>query len=660
MKDNYHDYLNNNFAKMQETIKTIQNITSSDIKHKEISQNLNNMNNQLGNSISKIIEESNHVNSNLETDTYNIAFFGETNAGKSTIIEALICGDGKSIGDGRQDYTQKLETRNLDSINLIDLPGMEGNESKYISEIKKGIAKAHAIIYVSSGDKEPEETTLMKIKSYLRDQTDIYSVVNIRKPLNPHTLKVGLVGDKEKIVIESTEKKFKNAFGKNFKRTFALNAKVGFVCRSQNKNPEAKKSFNTMLKYIDFPKDIYQYSNFENLNNLIKKLNNIELQNKKIKISNTYKFLSINNYITSIILKSKKDLDAQIRKIEDENLEVVNNFKSESQLLEQKLDATINRNFDELLANLSNLISTADDKSKEEINKKIKQEIDAFNKKFKVDIKNEFEVFTQKMKHTFKEMNEQILTNLKYSNIDNGYINIDETIKEVSANFNYIFKNILGIIFSAVISIPLGQMVMIVTAASSIISRIFKWEKVDKKKEMANKKKELIHLLNVKMTNLKHKLRREIKSNTIHVNRNINKQLREIDNHISQIKKLSFKMNSQINTLNSLNNETSKKLVESIEEKEYFFVYIDKSMNGMFYIGSKIKYAHLYNLKYIIHFEDINEFLIEYEHTLKDGFFYVNKNEEFQKRAISEMIKELNNLSGQKKYKGVKKRFSRL
>jgi len=657
MSDNYHNYLNNNFTVMLNTINNIQKITSSDIKHKEIRQNLTDMNTQLGNSISKVIEEAKNVSSNLETDTYNIAFFGETNAGKSTIIEALICGDGKSIGDGRQDYTQKLETHNLDSINLIDLPGMEGNESKYISEIKKGIAKAHAVIYVSSGDKEPEETTLMKIKSYLRDQTDIYSVVNIRKPLNPHTLKVGLLGDKEKTVIESTEKKFRKAFGKNFKRTFALNAKIGFICRSQNKNQEVKQSFDTMLKYIDSPKGIYQFSNFENLNNLIKKLNNIELQNKKIKISNTYKFLSINNHITSIILKSKKDLDAQIRKIEKENSDVVKSYKLESQLLEKKLDAAINRNFDELFANLSNLISSADDKSKDEINKHIKQEIDAFNKKFKDDIKKEFELFTQKMKHTFKEMNEQILTNLKYSNIDNGYINIDETIKEVSASFNYIFKKISAAVLSTISVMFLGIFVMFTAAISSIISSIFKWKKVDKKKEIANKKKELIRSLDIKMNVLEDDLRRDIKSNTINVNRNIDKQLREIDKHITQIKKLSSLMNSQINTLSSVNIETSKTLVENVEEAEYFFVYIDTSINGMFYIGSKLKHAHLYNLKFFIHFETINEFLNEYEHTLKDGYFYLNKNEELQKRAISEIIKVLNKFSKSKIYKGVKKKI---
>ena len=84
-------------------------------------------------------------------DKLVIAFFGETNAGKSTIIETFRIlfdesrnragkeGDGLIVGDGRSDFTKVYEEYNL-KINgkefiLIDVPGIEGREEDFRDEI---------------------------------------------------------------------------------------------------------------------------------------------------------------------------------------------------------------------------------------------------------------------------------------------------------------------------------------------------------------------------------------------------------------------------------------------------------------------------------------------------------------------------------------------
>lgn len=88
----------------------------------------------------------------------------------STLEKNLGCIDGKIIGTGRSDYTQgSTEYKLLVNDNeflLIDIPGIEGDESKYKATIKESLAKAHLIFYVNGSGKKAEKNTLEKIHLY--------------------------------------------------------------------------------------------------------------------------------------------------------------------------------------------------------------------------------------------------------------------------------------------------------------------------------------------------------------------------------------------------------------------------------------------------------------------------------------------------------------
>ncbi len=162
------------------------------------------------------LKELESLKNNGEWEKFTIAFYGETGAGKSTLIECLRLffkepskmdqqerfkrlyanmknyrgnehaeleelQDGATIGDGRSDSTLKTRSYsfqyNHQNFILLDVPGIEGNEKKVIDQISNATQKAHAIFYVTKTPAPPQkgeqrkEGTIEKIQKQLDSQT---------------------------------------------------------------------------------------------------------------------------------------------------------------------------------------------------------------------------------------------------------------------------------------------------------------------------------------------------------------------------------------------------------------------------------------------------------------------------------------------------------
>ncbi|EHM52628.1 AAA family ATPase [Cardiobacterium valvarum] len=231
-------------------IKSISEITSSSVDEDDVQKKLNEVSPSL--SQSKLVEEilekflssrmtildlQNNINKrykklrkNIEWNTFTIAFYGETNAGKSTIIEILRImlneptkieernkfkklqeqgkginekaqerlkkqlkkyADGNIIGDGRSDFTKnnRIFKFNWNGIefNIIDVPGIEGEEKSVMTHILQAVQKAHAVFYITRTPRPPQtgdkgkQGTLQKIKQHLGAQTEVWAIYN--KPI---------------------------------------------------------------------------------------------------------------------------------------------------------------------------------------------------------------------------------------------------------------------------------------------------------------------------------------------------------------------------------------------------------------------------------------------------------------------------------------------
>ena len=264
-------------AQLRAAIKQIQKIPSSTNEFQKIKQSFVDT---LSAQLSRTHLEANNTLNSTEWDKLVIAFFGETNAGKSTIIETCrslfdeteghknihasffkrlknayyeipreghsrayeifieciklfdvrkwfrhieYAVDGIIVGDGRHDFTKIYKEYEMNISGkpfvLIDVPGIEGNEDDYKDEIKKALSKAHCVFYVQGHNKTTDSATAEKIKKYLRNWVKVYTIYNVRGSADAYDTpeeRVKLITDDIRKVCVGIEKSFSDILGDSY------------------------------------------------------------------------------------------------------------------------------------------------------------------------------------------------------------------------------------------------------------------------------------------------------------------------------------------------------------------------------------------------------------------------------------------------------------
>lgn len=278
-------------------------------------------------------------------DNLVIAFFGETNAGKSTIIETFRIlfdlnrqkGDGLIVGDGRHDFTKTYEEYKLSigghQFTLIDVPGIEGNEEEFKDVIQTALHKAHCIFYVQGHNKKPDEATARKIKKYLGDWVKVYSIYNVRGGAGNYDeederetlLTEGVLKTENLIKIE-----FKRVLGDVYAGHITLQALLAMCSKAvfSEQREDLIKTQQKLIRYFGNAKRIMQFSQFQTLINLVEQ----KASNFKSEIieANKQKLISlaneISNRITFVMEEQKDGLKRLSESLKLVEREVCNNY----------------------------------------------------------------------------------------------------------------------------------------------------------------------------------------------------------------------------------------------------------------------------------------------------------------------------------------------
>ena len=291
--------------------------------------------------------------------------------------------DGGIIGNGSSDYTIEAQEYKFESGNqkftLLDLPGIEGKESKVIESILLAVQKAHAVFYVTSKASAPQKGsddnkgTLEKIKEHLDSQTEVWTIFN-KRITNPIQLDHGeLINQDERESLYDLECKMREQLGENYKNIFTLSAHPAFLSVADCLLPESSNA-ESKLKFLSRfnSEELLHKSNVMQFHALL--TDDLVKDKTKIRRSNF-------NKVNKIIIATTTKIDNHQREILHP---ISQKFKEYAEVARYQLECE--------LSGLKNGLESQTEKAINEFNNSVRKKIydqidkDISNDKFKIEL----------------------------------------------------------------------------------------------------------------------------------------------------------------------------------------------------------------------------------------------------------------------------------
>ncbi|MEM6191613.1 ATP-binding protein [Shewanella scandinavica] len=160
--------------------------------------------------------------------------------------------DGQIIGDGRSDFTRTNTAFDFNlggqQFSLIDVPGIEGDETVVSKPIEEAVRKAHAVFYVTRTARPPQTNdgntsnakgTLEKIKAHLGAQSEVWSIYN--HPANsPRQLTSPLLNEDNRNSLAAMDAKLKTELKEQYCGSLVISARPAYLALTECIVPGSK------------------------------------------------------------------------------------------------------------------------------------------------------------------------------------------------------------------------------------------------------------------------------------------------------------------------------------------------------------------------------------------------------------------------------------
>lgn len=498
--------------------------------------------------------------------------------------------DGKIIGTGIPDFTQSCVEYYFNQeekpFTLIDVPGIEGKESEYEAIIMGAVSKAHCVFYVCSAEKLPESGTVSKIKKYLKEQTEVYFLLNEKKHNynyeDDHSFDVMHLSAGE--FRNNISNQMQNELGDFYKGCYSLQGLMAFCSKAEIQ--EDDRNFKYQKKLLDkfeAYENLYSISQLEKVEDLIRcqfngmerKIINANVQKAicaAIDFKNNIEEIRNTEYSNEFIQDIEKEIKAVKEKNDNEYRQLQIELNQSSCRLSNSAVEDLRIKLHHLVDNKENnaRLNVADSKSLlspfySDQEKKIKfitkcystYVFDKLSQEYADSTRKSVDILTKNVKNNINKMQRNIkqiaFTKLSYD-FDNHAI--EDFYTFFSFDWNKLGINIasigvpllLGLIFATG---PVGVSIAIVTALITSVKVIFFGGKPE-----AKAKKQI----DVKLSSMKTEIRTKLDSN--------NKNIIE-DCKMNIIDKVKIMLEENINGIKAVQTilDTKKSQLEILLEE---------------------------------------------------------------------------------------------
>jgi len=669
METKYKEDISNSVTVLITSLNSINVLSLDNVTDERLIESFKNIRSVIFKGVSNIKYDLEILSKIDEWDKLNISFFGETNAGKSTIIEALINGDGRSIGEGYKDFTKSVNNVSYKNLNLMDMPGIEGREHQVIKNINYAVNKSHIVFYVVGTNKEPEEQTILKIRKFLNNKVKVYSIINARGKPTVYKFKKELKDKNIATVERRIEKKFADILGNNYSCNIIVNGHLALLKNDSIKTTRFENDQIKALEIFGSKSHIEEFSNIQELTTLLDRFGK-DISNDII-ISNTYKFINNLGFILSNILREKKNFDSFLKEV---------NGLTEKYL--EEIDKVICKYEYEILSSLAVNINFMKVELKKTVIKgidndhaegAIKSELEKIKVKQSANLNDTIKKLLSSMKeeieNKIKEFKSRMSLKMQYLNLK-GDFDLGSILESLEINFKYVMGQVLDVglkIWGVVLAFGINPILGVVAGVLVLARKIWDWFFGDPDKRKREAKSKAVNKIDSMINDVENKIRRDIKRELVNVQKNTKKPILQLHESMKGLKKLSLAIDDKISQVKKSQITLSLLLMKRILGDSVTFSYIDLQLSQAVIIGYEVNvtnhllmmkitgshyfYKKIFRLKVLNIYSSYHDWLNEAGRFIEDNSFLAN--DEFSFRAINAL-----SLNGDRRYefKRVKRR----